>query len=201
MLRQGPVVGTICGFSIELLHIEGISTGFISSLGEGFVRRLYEAIAQSPDAFGFVACREETVVGYVVFSTDLGSLYKSVLRKSGFALVGPLLKKMFSVSTIRRLIQNVIYPSRMEKHNLPRAELLAIVVDSQARGQGLARTLTESGLQECSQRGIDRVKVLVGAQNAPANHLYQRCGFALELETTSHDNPSNVYVADLKRQA
>ena len=37
------------------LHISGISTGFISSLGIDFVTALYEAIAQNKSSFGFVA--------------------------------------------------------------------------------------------------------------------------------------------------
>ena len=40
---------------IATLHIKGISTGFISSLGIDFVTALYEAIAQNKSSFGFVA--------------------------------------------------------------------------------------------------------------------------------------------------
>lgn len=41
--------------AVAALHIEGIRTGFISSLGIDFVAALYEAIAQSNSGFGFVA--------------------------------------------------------------------------------------------------------------------------------------------------
>jgi len=34
------------------LHIEGIKTGFISSLWQGFVTALYEAIAEDKNSFG-----------------------------------------------------------------------------------------------------------------------------------------------------
>lgn len=38
---------------VAALHIEGISTGFISSLGIDFVTALYEAIIQGTVSFGF----------------------------------------------------------------------------------------------------------------------------------------------------
>ena len=38
---------------VARLHITGISTGFISSLGLEFVTALYEAIAESEYSFGF----------------------------------------------------------------------------------------------------------------------------------------------------
>lgn len=39
---------------IATLHIKGINTGFISSLGIDFVTALYEAIAKNKSSFGFV---------------------------------------------------------------------------------------------------------------------------------------------------
>ena len=45
--------------SVTELHITGIPTGFISSLGIDFVMALYKAIAQSKTSFGFVAKENE----------------------------------------------------------------------------------------------------------------------------------------------
>ena len=53
------------------LHTQGISTGFISSLGVEFVTALYEAIAEDKNSFGFVKVEEEKVLGFVAFSTNL----------------------------------------------------------------------------------------------------------------------------------
>lgn len=40
---------------VASLHISGIPTGFISSLGQEFVAVLYEAVAEDKNSFGFVA--------------------------------------------------------------------------------------------------------------------------------------------------
>jgi ribosomal protein S18 acetylase RimI-like enzyme len=176
------------------LHKEGIPTGFLSSLGEGFLADLYQAISQSPDGFGFVVLDENEILGFVAFCSNLRQLYKQVCRRKGFKLLFILIPKVFSVRTIQKIYENIFYPKRTRNLNLPDAELLSIVVSPSCRGKGFARKLIEAGLQECRNRGILKVKVLVADSNQPANHLYQKTGFELAAKIENHGVVSNVYV-------
>lgn len=180
---------------IAALHIQNISTGFISSLGIDFVTALYEAIAESSSSFGFMAKENDSVLGFVAFTTNLNKLYKSIILKKGLCFAVLLVSKMFSVKRIKNAFETLFYPSRVKKMNLPDAELLSIVVVPQESGKGLATTLMQKGLAEGARRGIGKVKVLVGADNKPANKLYLRCGFELVGQIDSHGVTSNIYVA------
>lgn len=180
---------------VAALHIEGISTGFISSLGTDFVTALYEAIAQNKSGFGFVAQENERAVGFVAFTTNINELYKSVIAKSGPKFAFLLAGKMFSLRRIKKVLETLFYPSRIKKMKLPSAELLSIVVAPEERGKGLAAQLLQKGSQECVNRQIDKVKVLVGAGNKPANKLYLKCGFELVGQIKNHGIMSNLYIA------
>ena len=182
---------------IAKLHIEGINTGFISSLGIDFVVSLYEAIAQSKSSFGFVAEKDGKVLGFVAFTTNLSKLYKSVILKRGplFALL--LAGKMLSLERVKRVFETLFYPGRTRKMNLPPAELLSIAVARQERGKGLASQLIEKGFQHCQKTGIDKVKVLIGADNKPGNRLYLKFGFELVGQIVNHGVLSNIYVAQI----
>ena len=179
---------------IAELHIEGLKTGFISSLGIDFVKTLYESIAQGRTSFCFVAKENERAVGFVAFTTNLNKLYKSVILKKGIRFAFLLAGKMFSLRRIKKVLETLFYPSRIKKMNLPSAELLSIVVAPESQGKGLGRQLLQKGLAECAKRGIDKVKVLVGADNQPANKLYLRCGFELVRQINNHGIMSNIYV-------
>ena len=180
------------------LHIQGIPTGFISSLGEDFVASLYKAIAEDENSFGFVAVEDDDeVLGFVAFSSNLSKLYKHVVLKKGFRFAFILARRMFSLRVIKKIIDNILYPSKMKKSGLPDAELLSIVVSSKARGRGLAKQLVEKGLQECKTRNISQVKVLVADENQPANKLYKNSGFNFHSQLDSHGVKSNIYTADL----
>lgn len=176
------------------LHISAIPTGFIGSLGVGFVTALYEAIAEDESSFGFVAVEDDKALGFVAFSTNLSKLYKHVAFKKGFQFGFILAKKMLSIRNIKKIWANIFYPKKMKQMNLPDAELLSIVVSPEGRGKGIAKQLIEKGFTECADRGIDRVKVLVAADNKPANKLYQKCGFELHSQIFSHAVKSNIYV-------
>ena len=142
---------------VARLHISGIPTGFISSLGLGFVTVLYEAIAKDENSFGIIAVEDDKVIGFVAFSTNLSKLYKYVALKKGFKFGFILAKKMLSFQNIKKVWANLLYPSKMKKMNLPDAELLSIVVSPDGRGRGIAKQLTEAGFEECRKRNIDKV--------------------------------------------
>jgi len=185
---------------VAQLHIKGISTGFISSLGQEFVAALYEAIAEDENSFGFVAVENDNVLGFIAFTTNLSKLYRYVALKKGFKFAFVLIQKMFSLKVFKKIWDNKVYPSKMKKMNLPDAELLSIAVAPDGRGRGIAKQLVDAGFEECRKRHIEKVKVLVAADNEAANKLYKKCGFELNTQIDSHGIRSNVYVRDLARE-
>lgn len=183
---------------VAALHIQGIPTGFLSSLGNNFLTILYAAIADDKNSFGFVAIQSEKVLGFVAFSTNLSKLYKHAVMKKGFRFALELGRRMLSMQVIKKVLQNVFYPSKMKNMNLPEAELLSIAIAPECRGKGIAKQLIEAGFEECLRRGIDKVKVLVAADNQSANNLYTRSGFELITQIDSHKVISNIYVKGLR---
>ena len=179
--------------SVAALHIHGINTGFISSLGIDFVTALYEAIARSASSFGFAVEDNDKVLGFVAFTTNLSSLYKSIIAKKGWRFVLLLAGRMFSLKTVKRIFETLFYPSRVKKMDLPDAELLSIAVDPEKYHNGLATELVRKSLEYCKKIGLDKVKVLVAAANEPANRLYLKCGFKLVGQIDNHGVTSNIY--------
>jgi len=183
--------------SVADLHIRGISTGFISSLGPDFVTQLYCCVAGSRHAFGLVAVQDGVAVGFVAFATNLNRLYRSVIARKGIGFAFILAPRLLSFQRLKRVIETLFYPSRTKGDNLPRAELLAIAVSPDTQKKGIACRLVREGFEMCRQRGITQLKVLVGADNGPANRLYRKCGFELAEQIKSHGVLSNVYVAQI----
>jgi ribosomal protein S18 acetylase RimI-like enzyme len=184
---------------IAQLHIQGISTSFIGSLGADFVIALYEAIAEDENSFGFVAVKDDKVLGFVSFSTNLSKLYKYVILKKGLKFAFIIARKMTSFKVFRKVWDNIFYPNKMKKMELPDAELLSIVVAEKGRGKGIAKQLIEKSFEECRKRKIDKFKVLVGVDNEPANKLYLKCGFELVGQIENHGVLGNIYVAKIAK--
>lgn len=182
---------------IAALHIACIRTGFISSLGTDFVTTLYEAIAQSDSAFGFMAVEDSEVTGFAAFTTNVSQLYTSVIKRRGWRLALLLAAKMFSLSHVKKVFETLTYPARVKQDKMPAAELLSIAVIPQQRRTGLGSQLVQRGLERCEQGGVDAVKVLVAADNEAGNKLYRKCGFALVDQIRNHGILSNIYEAQV----
>jgi hypothetical protein len=110
--------------NVAALHIESIRRGFISSLGVDFVTSLYKAIARNRTSFGFVAVDNDKVLGFVVFTNNIKSLYWSVISKSGLHLMLLFARKALSLQRIKNALETLFYPSRTKKMKIPLTELL-----------------------------------------------------------------------------
>jgi ribosomal protein S18 acetylase RimI-like enzyme len=178
------------------LHIKGIKTGFISSLGISFVSAVYESIAKSKNAFGLVVLKDSKIIGFAAFAVDTAAFYRAILFKKGLRFAFLLAGTLFSPRRIRNVVQTLFYPARTKKMaQLPKAELLSIVITAEERGRGFSQILIREGFSLCRQKKIDNIKVLVGADNEPANRLYQKCGFTLLYQVYNHGILSNIYAS------
>ncbi len=180
---------------VAALNILCISTGFISSMGIDFVTSLYDAIVKSKSSLGVVAVRNEKVIGFVSFTTNLNKLYKSIIRRKGLKFALLLAGNVLSLRRIKKIFETLFYPSRIKKMNLPSAELLSIAVAPEERRKGLAGQLIEKGLRLYRKTGVDKVKVLIGPDNKAGNKLYLKSGFELIGQIVNHGVLSNIYVA------
>jgi len=180
------------------LHRWGIVTGFLSSLGVMFLRQLYTAIPSCPSGFGYVWEEPDgNVLGFVACAESTGRVYKQGLLRRGVLMALPLARFVFRPSVIRRLWHTLRYPSRVGA-DLPRAEILSIVVADRARGRHVGKRLMAAAFDEFARRDIGSLKVAVGADNEAANGFYRSCGFSLAVTREHHGLPMNVYVVDLR---
>ncbi|MHC4243801.1 MAG: GNAT family N-acetyltransferase, partial [Planctomycetota bacterium] len=184
---------------VAALHIQCINTGFISSMGIDFVTYLYEAIVQSNSSFGFVAARNGKVLGFAAFTTNINTLYKSIVWRKGLKFALLLAGHMCSLKRVKRMFETLFYPTRIKNMNLPSAELLSIAIAGEEQRKGLAHQLIEMGFRHYRETGVDKIKVLIGADNTAGNKLYLKSGFEHVGQIINHGLPSNVYVAQINQ--
>jgi ribosomal protein S18 acetylase RimI-like enzyme len=65
-----------------------------------------------------------------------------------------------------------------------RARIESLVVDRDARGRGVGRSLCEAALDEARRAGVDSIDLTSSHERKAANALYQRMGFRLRATNT-----------------
>ena len=168
------------------LHQQYISQGFLSSLGIGFLARMYAFMAKDDAALLLVAVDRGTIVGFVSGTLDVGSFYRRFIRKnilSGFVLF----PKLVTGGRLKRALETLLYPRKNKVMNLPKAELLSIVVDRAYQRTGVAQTLYEHLKQFYKIKGIQEFKIIVGSSLTSAICFYQKVGATKLTEIEVHE--------------
>jgi glycosyltransferase involved in cell wall biosynthesis/ribosomal protein S18 acetylase RimI-like enzyme len=161
--------------AIARLHARMISTGFLSTLGHRFLELLYRQLILSERGMVVVAEADDAIVGFVAGASDTGAFYKEFLRRNLIAASIRLVPAMLRPRSWKRIWETLRYGSESSQ---VRAELLSTAVAPGARGRGVGLKLVQELLSMSASRDIEKVKVVVGAENTAAIGLYERAGFA-----------------------
>lgn len=168
--------------TISQLHAEQISEGFLPTLGQPFLERLYRRILKGPDAFALVAAEEGSLLGFAAGAREIGALYKRFLIHDG--VVAGLRAAPILIRSLPRVIETLRYPTG--EGELPNAEILAVAVTTSAQGRGIGRALVSEATTRLELLGANDIKVVTGADNAAALALYRACGFTTRAHLAVH---------------
>jgi ribosomal protein S18 acetylase RimI-like enzyme len=178
---------------VAALHGAAIGEGFLSTLGERFLSRLYARIVTSSRGFLLVADntrREERgrprIAGFVAGSNEVGRLYREFFWRDGISVA--VSSGLRLVRSLPRVVETLRYgatedtaragrPSPGDQRRSPEVELLALAVDVGARRRGVGAELVEAFMATARAAGSRSARVVVGAENHRAVALYGRAGF------------------------
>ena len=176
--------------TVARLHSSAISEGFLSSLGDRFLIRLYSRILRSPHGFLLVSdgpSRPESelaphLTGFVAGSPEVGLLYREFLLRDGLGVF--LSSGVRMARALPRVVETARYGTRRDLGESdpdgagePETELLAMAVDDAARRQGVGTALVNSFMERARTTGSSSARVVVSAHNQSAIALYARAGF------------------------
>jgi ribosomal protein S18 acetylase RimI-like enzyme len=177
--------------ALARLHAQRISEGFLPTLGPRFLARLYRRIVRSARGCAFVVDDGGQLIAFAAGATDVSALYREFIVRDGVVAAVAAAPRL--ARSWRRVYETLRYPATTAE--LPRAEVLAVVTADAAAGRGLGTATVRALTAELSARGASRVKVTVGAANAPALALYRGCGFEHAAQIRVHgDTSSEVLV-------
>jgi len=181
------------------LHILTINQGFLSKLGNSFLKSLYRFLIakelvlvyeENDNVLGFVSCAISSngIMKRFLFSSPLGI----------FQLLFALVKKPSLFIPLWETFRAPALSHSTTNEYIPKTELLSICVSPQAQQGGIGGKLVKELEKELRKRNITRYKVIAGAKLNGANRFYIKNGFQLSKQITIHGNDiSNVYIKEI----
>ena len=173
------------------LHANLIPEGFLSSLGEGLLRRLYRRVTRSPGSFLLVAECGDEGAGFLAGTVALGRLYREFALRDGVAAAARAARRLLvswpqAIETLRHAGRGSAGGDRAC------GELLAIAVDPEHRRSGAGRMLVDGFVAQLARRDVRCAQVVVGADNIAAVALYEQAGFRPESTLELHRGTTSL---------
>lgn len=179
--------------SIHLATFEGF---FLTFLGKGFLRQMYLSYCEhGPSGLLVAEDGDGEVLGFLAYSFDMSSLYRSMIRHRlpAFAWYG-LGGAVRRPSAFVRLCRAFLKPSESARPE-PYVELSSIGVDPSLKSRGVGSALVDGLKGLCAGTPARYISLETDARdNEGPNAFYVRNGFVLEREySTPEGRAMNEY--------
>lgn len=165
------------------LHRSAIASGFLSSLGPGFLGILYRAIIADSGSVALVAEDDSGPIGFVAGTSNTGAFYRRFVRRHGPSATMAAASSLVRPSNLRLAVETLLYGSGDDSQ---RAELLSMATVPERRRRGVGARLGEEFLARMSSGGSSQVAVVVGSANRTAIGAYERMGFQRQSTVEVH---------------
>ncbi len=181
--------------AIAALHTRAFPGFFLTRLGPGFLRTLYNGYMEDKDSGIIVAEEKEEIIGFIAFSKDYPRFFKSLIKHHlmafGFCSIGAAIRHP---SFVRRLF-GAFKKSDSVVKNERYVELASICVDPSAEKRGIGTSLIDylKGIVDFSTYAYINLETDTD-NNDSANRFYQKNGFKLSRQyTTGEGRRMNEY--------
>lgn len=184
--------------TVAKLHCDYINQGFLATLGVSFLTLLYEAIDKDSESVLLVGRKDRKIIGFVAGTHGLTRIYKKLLLKP-FQLIYSLKSCILSISKIYKIIEILLINKGSDiSSDLPKQELLSIVVNPAYQGGGHAESLFNALCYHFKKEGTSSFRIVVGSNLDRAHAFYTKMGSLLVKEVQVHKgSDSLVYVKKL----
>lgn len=163
--------------------------GFLSELGNDFLKKFYEVSLGIPEMFTFIDTEENKVTGLVSGVESSEGLMKKIILKDVAGFFPPVMQyAVFHPLSATKMIQSMSYPGFSGTD----AELLSIAVDGKSQGKGIGKKLFQKTVDEFKKRKIRNFKVSI-YDGMKANTFYTKMGCTFDYQFAFLGKKMNYY--------
>jgi glycosyltransferase involved in cell wall biosynthesis/ribosomal protein S18 acetylase RimI-like enzyme len=172
------------------LHRNALPEAFLPSLGDRFLRRVYNALATDADAVTLVAEDGGTIVGFVAGVVSPTAFFRRFCVRHGIPAAAAALPALLRSDVRRGASETARYVGRDGEQGP--AELLSIAVARGHRRRGVGAELVRELLAALAEVGAVEVSVTVGSPNDSMTGLMRSFGFREAGSISLHEGKAST---------
>ena len=181
--------------SVVHIHTESFPGFFLSSLGPGFLRLVYEAVLSDTNGIAVVAERQDSIIGFACGSSAPQGFYRRLFKRQWWKFGWAAMRAVVCRPSMIRHLLGAVRTRVVPRDDSPAAELMSVATAPHAQRQGIGEVLVIRFLSEARRSGAARVTLTTDRHaNQPVNSFYRRLGFTLAASfVTNTGREMNLY--------
>jgi GNAT superfamily N-acetyltransferase len=187
--------------SVAEAHINYLTTPFRGKAGVQLLKIYYEVIAEGMGGIGFVAFKDEQIVGFVCGIWDRPAIKRALLKRWDKLVIYGVRQSLQIPKVTPGFIRRLLNPQTTNIIRIEGYELRPMVVIPDYRGQGIADQLALRLLNDAKQRGFKQVFLVVENNNFVAEKLYTKLGFTFERQIDVAGNIMKLFSYSFSRDS
>lgn len=162
------------------IHLSTFQGFFLTFLGAGFLKQLYEGYIEHEDSNIIVAKNENEIIGFIAYSSNISDLYKYLINRKLFYFAWYSLIAFIKNPKILSRLLSAFFKSEEVKREEKYIELSSIGVKPNQKGKGIGTAMI-AYLKEKIDFNIYRYVSLEtdALDNEYTNKFYLKNGFIL----------------------
>lgn len=180
---------------IVKIHIATFQGFFLTFLGEGFLKQLYKGFIEHNESNLIIAKKENEIVGFIAYSSDISDLYKFLIKKKLILFAWYSLIAFIKNPKILFRLLSAFSKSEEVSRNERYIELASIGVKPEFRSTGVGSTMIEYLKSIINFNEYSYISLETDAEdNEYANNFYKKNNFILANSyTTKYGRRMNEY--------
>lgn len=152
---------------IAKIHSQELKSDFLPSLGEEFLRLLYEGVISKKTAFGYIAHEKGRIVGFIIGTNNMDKFFRSAISANFIKIIYLLILKILANPfLLKNIVETLFYTG---KEVGPKAELVVIAVLKKWQGKGIGKRLVKSLENYFEKKNVKKYKLTVYADKTAIN--------------------------------
>ena len=162
------------------IHMATFQGFFLTFLGKGFLKQLYEGYIEHKQSNLIVAKQNNEIVGFIAYSSDISDLYKYLIKKKLLLFAWYSFSAFVKNPKILFRLLSAFKKSDEVRRKESYIELASIGVKPDVKAQGIGSSMISYMKEQIDFNEYEYISLETDAENNEyANKIYQKNGFVL----------------------
>jgi ribosomal protein S18 acetylase RimI-like enzyme len=178
-------------------HKENIKNSLLTSLGTFFLYKFYKTAAESKNCFLIILKFNNSNAGFFLGCISISNFYTEFLIKNLILLIRNIFI-ILNYHNLKKILRHKYFFSKKTKNKKKIGTIINFCIKKNYQGKNFGTILFKEALNFFKKKNINKIKIITGKKQIPANKLYTKFNAKkLQNNDSNLNMKNNIYFLNI----